>query len=152
MKSTIRIAVPGLCMIAILAFAQPCRGQGPRQDAPVPTGRASAPPMRQRGIVTHVPSPAGGEEGIAVSIIPPKKPRYEAGAPVAISVSGGHGAGNVSSRMNVAGCGFVEMGFAFPSGGQGEAKSGGTYDYRGPKSIEALRDVILFAVGKTADN
>jgi len=102
-------------------------------------------------IITHVRSTAGGEEGIAVSIIPPKKPRYETGAPVAISVSGGHSAGNVSSRMNVAGCGFVEMGFAFPSGGQGDAKSGGTYDYRGPKSVEALRDVILFAMGKTAD-
>jgi len=70
---------------------------------------------------------------------------------VAISVSGGHSAGNVSSRMNVAGCGFVEMGFAFPGGGQGEARSGGTYDYRGPKCIEALRDVILFAMGKIAD-
>jgi len=107
--------------------------------------------MRPRGIITHVPSTAGGEEGIAVSIIPPKKPRYEAGAPVAISVAGGHSAGNVSSRMNVAGCGFVEIGFAFPSGGHGEAKSGGTYDYRGPKCMEALRDVILFAMGKRAD-
>jgi len=138
-------------MIAMLVCAQPCRGQEARPDAPLPARRASAAPMRQRGIVTHVRSTAGGEEGIAVSIIPPKKPRYEAGAPVAISVSGGHGAGNVSSRMNVAGCGFIEMGFAFPSGGQGQAKSGGTYDYRGPKCIEALRDVILFAVGKTTD-
>ena len=45
----------------------------------------------------------------------------------------------------------VDLGFAFPSGGQGEAKSGGTYDYRGPKCMEALRDVILFAMGKIAD-
>jgi len=144
MKSTIKIAVPGLCTIAMLVFSQPCRGQEPRR------GQFQLP-RRPRGIITHVRSTAGGEEGIAVSIIPPKKPRYETGAPVAISVSGGHSAGNVSGRMNVAGCGFVEMGFAFPSGGQGDAKSGGTYDYRGPKSIEALRDVILFAVGKTAD-
>jgi hypothetical protein len=54
--------------------------------------------------------------------------------------------------MNVAGCGFVEVSFAFPGGGQGDAKSGGTYDYRGPKCIQALRDVILFAMGKIADN
>jgi len=141
----------GLCVIAMLAFAQPTRGQEPRRDSPLPTRRASSPPMRQRGIITHVPSTAGGEVGIAVSIITPKKPRYEVGAPVAISVFGGHSAGNVSSRMNVAGCGFVEMGFAFPSGGQDQARSGGTYDYRGPKSVEALRDVILFTIGKTAD-
>lgn len=179
MNSTIKIAVRGLCTIAMLAAAlgttanrvaaqarlqldnsrsEARTGQFRRpMDRTTTSGQIDArnrgtPAIQFRGIVTHVPSTAGGEVGIAVSIIPPKKPRYEAGAPVAISVSGGHSAGNVSSRMNVAGCGFVEMGFAFPSGGQGQAKSGGTYDYRGPKSIEALRDVILFAMGKTADN
>ena len=109
------------------------------------------PPIRPRGIVTHVPSTAGGNRGIAVRILPPQRPRYEAGAPVAISVAGGHDAGNATSRMNVAGCGFVEVSFAFPSGGQGEARSGGSYDYRGPKSVQALCDVILFVTGKIAD-
>lgn len=114
-------------------------------------GRILLPPIRPRGILTHVPSTAGGREGIAVRIVLPQRPRYEAGAPVAISVAGGHSAGNATSRMNVAGCGFVEVSFAFPSGGQGDAKSGGTYDYRGPRCIEALRDVILFVMGKIAD-
>jgi len=164
MNSVTRIVERGLCTTALLAVllgatANRAAGQPPRQPGNSrpqavmgqPNQRPARPPIRPHGIVTHVPSTAGGEEGIAVSIIPPKKPRYEAGAPVAISVSGGHSAGNVSSRMNVAGCGFVEMGFAFPSGGQGEARSGGTYDWRGPKCIQALRDVILFAMGKTAD-
>ncbi|MHA1113672.1 MAG: GH39 family glycosyl hydrolase, partial [Alphaproteobacteria bacterium] len=116
-----------------------------------PSGRRPFPPRRPRGVVTHVPSTAGGREGIAVRIVAPQRPRYEAGAPVAISVAGGHQAGNATSRMNVAGCGFVEVSFAFPGGGQGEAKSGGSYDHRGPKCVEALRDVILFALGKHAD-
>ena len=102
-------------------------------------------------MVTHVPSSAGGEEGIAVCIVAPAKPRYAAGAPVAIAVAGGHSAGNARSRMNVAGCGFIEVSFAFPGGGQGDASSGGMYDYRGSNCIEALRDVILFAVGKATD-
>jgi len=164
MNSVTRIVERGLCTIPLLAIllgatANRAAGQPPRQPGNSrpqavmgqPNQRTARPPIRPRGILTHVPSTAGGEEGIAVSIIPPKKPRYKAGAPVAISVSGGHSAGNVSSRMNVAGCGFVEMGFAFPGGGQGEARSGGTYDYRGPKCIEALRDVILFAMGEIAD-
>lgn len=132
-----------------LAFAQPGPAMGRSQ--PGPSGRPPLPPFRPRGIVTHVPSTVGGQQGIAVSVIPPMKPRYESGAPVAISVAGGHGAGDVSSRMNVAGCGFIEIGFAFPGGGQDEARSGGTYDYRGPKCVKALRDVILFAMGEIAD-
>jgi len=53
--------------------------------------------------------------------------------------------------LNVAGCGFVEVGFAFPGGGRDEARSGGTYDHRGSNCVQALRDVILFAMGKIAD-
>jgi hypothetical protein len=49
-------------------------------------GRTLLPPIRPRGILTHVPSTAGGREGIAVRIVPPQRPRCEAGAPVAISV------------------------------------------------------------------
>ena len=120
-------------------------------DATVPGRRIGPPSARPRGILTHIPSAAGGEIGIAVRIIAPEKPRYREGAPVAISVAGGHGAGNPGSRMNVAGCGFIEIGFAFPGGGRADERSGGRYDHRGPKSIEALRDVILFSMEKIAD-
>ncbi len=54
-------------------------------------------------------------------------------------------------RLGVAGCGFVEVYFAFPGGGAGEGGSGGEYDCRGADSILALRDVIRFATGKTGD-
>jgi hypothetical protein len=49
------------------------------------------------------------------------------------------------------GHGFVEIHFAFPGGGQGDERSGGTYDFRGPNCIRALADVIRFATGRMAD-
>ncbi len=125
--------------------------QRPRRGTLVPPGSRRFGPLAQPGILVHVPSAAGGDVGIAVRVVPPSRPRYEAGAPVAIAVAGGHDAGNATSRLNMTGCGFVEVAFAFPGGGRGEARSGGTYDWRGPRCIEALRDVILFALGKTAD-
>jgi len=126
--------------------------QAPNTPRPRRAGPQSGrPPLPPRGVLTHIPSTAGGDQGIAVRIVAPSEPRYPGGAPVAIAVAGGHSAGNASSRMNVADHGFIEISFAFPGGGRAEAASGGTYDYRGPKSIEALRDVILFALGKTAD-
>ncbi|MCX5673944.1 MAG: hypothetical protein NTX87_02955, partial [Planctomycetota bacterium] len=33
------------------------------------------PPPQQLGVLTYVPSSAGGERGIAVRILPPPKPR-----------------------------------------------------------------------------
>jgi len=126
--------------------------QAPNTPRPRRAGPQSGrPPLPARGVLTHIPSSAGGDQGIAVRIVAPREPRYPDGVPVAIAVAGGHSAGNASSRMNVAGHGFIDISFAFPGGGRAEAASGGTYDYRGPKSIEALRDVILFALGKTTD-
>ncbi|MCF7848438.1 MAG: hypothetical protein K9M45_06270 [Kiritimatiellales bacterium] len=107
---------------------------------------------RPEGILTHIPSPAGGETGIAVRITLPEKPRYKTGAPVAIAVSGGHSAGNATSRMGASECGFVEIAFAFPGGGRADASSGGIYDHRGANCVEALRDVILFSMDKITDN
>jgi hypothetical protein len=45
----------------------------------------------------------------------------------------------------------VEIRFAFPGGGRGEGRSGGTDDFRGPDCIRALADVIRFATGRLAD-
>lgn len=102
------------------------------------------PPMRPRGIVTHVPSTAGGEEGIAVRVVPPKKPRYKAGAPVIIAVN--PGPHDATGRLGVTDCGFVEVFFASTDFGKGP------YDFGGPNWILGLRDVILFALGRTTDN
>jgi len=107
-------------------------------------------PRRPR-ILTHIPSAAAGERGIAVGVLPPLKPRYTNGAPVVIHVPGGVTTGGTEGRPEYAGLGFVEIRFAFPGGGSGEAASGGTYDYRGSDCIRALADVILFATGRLAD-
>ena len=94
MNSVTRMVERGLCTTALLAIllgatAKWAAGQPPRQPGNSrpqavigqPNQRTARPAIRSRGILTHVPSTAGGEEGIAVSVIPPKKPRYEAGAP-----------------------------------------------------------------------
>ncbi|MBM3853952.1 MAG: hypothetical protein FJ399_12485 [Verrucomicrobia bacterium] len=45
----------------------------------------------------------------------------------------------------------MEIHFAFPGGGQGEERSGGNYDFRGPDCVRALADVIRFATGRLAE-
>jgi len=47
--------------------------------------------------------------------------------------------------------GFVEIFFAFPGGGFGEERSGGTYDFRGTNCHRAFADVIRFATGRLTD-
>jgi hypothetical protein len=102
-------------------------------------------------VLIRIPSAAGGEEGIAASILRPSKPRFTAGAPVVIHVAGGVQAGSARGRPEYVGFGFVEIHFAFPGGGEGDQRSGGTYDFRGPNCIRALADVIRFATGRLAD-
>ncbi len=101
--------------------------------------------------MTQVPSAAGGERGIAVRVLKPERPRYPEGAPVVIHVAGGFEAGAAAGRPELVRHGFVELYFAFPGGGRGGARSGGTYDVRGPNCIRALADVIRFATGRTRD-
>ena len=102
-------------------------------------------------VVTHIPSTAGGEQGIAVGVLSPLKSRFADGAPVLIHVPGGVATGSVDGRPEYAGFGFIEIRFAFPGGGRDAAASGGTYDLRGPNCIRALADVIRFATGRLAD-
>ena len=126
------------------ALVQPPLGANP--------GPSRVPaPLRPPRIVTHIPSTAGGEQGIAVGVLPPLRPRYADGAPIVIHVPGGVTTGGTEGRPEYAGLGFVEIRFAFPGGGRGEGSSGGTYDYRGPNCLRALADVIRFASGSLAD-
>ena len=98
---------------------------------------------RPRGILTYIPSDVAGEKGIAVRVVAPEKPRYETGAPVVIGVN--PGPHDAAGRLGAAECGFVEVFFASTDFGKGP------YDFGGPNWIRGLRDVILFAVGRTAD-
>ncbi|MCX7049079.1 MAG: hypothetical protein NTX50_26790 [Candidatus Sumerlaeota bacterium] len=97
-----------------------------------------------------MPCETAGDRGVAVRVLAPKQARYDEGAPVVIHVQGGVQAGDAAGPPEYIGLGFVEIYFAFPGGGRGETASGGTYDYRGPKCVRALADVIRFATGRIA--
>ena len=138
---------------AILVLAAVCLGVagamawGAEPFAPgLPRG--PLPPLP--GVLTFVPSAAGGERSIAVRVLPPQRPRYETGAPVAIHVNGGVEPGAAVGRPEFFTFGFVEVFFGFP-GGEGDFASGGRYDFRGPNCTRALADVIRFATGRIAD-
>jgi len=139
----------------------------PRQSAVIPfeenQRRPAGPPLRQRAgegaeqdsarfesAFLRIPSRAAGEDGVAASLLIPRQPRFSNSAPVIINVTGGVQAGNARGRPEYVGHGFVEIHFAFPGGGQGDERSGGTYDFRGPNCIRALADVIRFATARIA--
>jgi hypothetical protein len=96
-------------------------------------------------------SKAKEQSKVAVNIIYPEKPRYADGAPVAVVVPSGDGANGLGFDLHSTQVGFVEIRFAFPGGGSRGLKSSGTPDYRGKDSQKALREILLFAMGKTPD-
>jgi hypothetical protein len=104
-----------------------------------------------QSIFLRIPSGAAGKEGVAASVLLPRQPRFTNGAPVVINVTGGVQAGSARGRPEYVRHGFVEIHFAFPGGGVGEERSGGSYDFRGSNCVRALADVIRFATGRVAD-
>jgi len=104
-----------------------------------------------KSVFIRIPSAAAGAEGVAASVLIPRQPRFTNGAPVVINVTGGVQAGSARGRPEYVRHGFLEIHFAFPGGGQGDERSGGSYDFRGPNCIRALADVIRFATGRIAD-
>ncbi|MDZ7725622.1 MAG: hypothetical protein U5R06_23060 [candidate division KSB1 bacterium] len=104
-------------------------------------------------IFTYIPSETAGERGIATLIRLPQQGRFGAAAPVVIYVAGGFSGEGLSTR----GCdlteqGFIELYFNFPGSGRPGTRSGGIYDTRGTQSINALKDVVQFALGQTTDS
>lgn len=98
----------------------------------------------------------GSKNGtLAVRAYLPAEARHDAGAPIVITGAGGFDEGSLDNRLPIAGDDFVMITFLFPGGDDQLTgrSSDGVYDFRGELSIEALRDVILFAAGeKTATN
>ncbi len=142
--------------------AAPDRGQPPRlerfDNQPAPGGlrrgnldQAGPLGLRFESAFVRIPCVAAPGNGIAASLLLPRQPRFAQGAPVVINVTGGVQAGSARGRPEYVGHGFLEIHFAFPGGGQGDERSGGTYDFRGSNCIRALADVIRFATGRLAD-
>ena len=117
---------------------------------------------RAQGIVT--PTPPGGElityvdsEGdrIAVKVEIPEIPRYAEGAPVVVEVSTWFVPPFIRfHRVNqTTRIGAICVSYLWPEAQDVDtgARSEGVYDYGGPRSLEALRDVIRFAAGLAPD-
>ncbi|RME82435.1 MAG: hypothetical protein D6775_10935 [Caldilineae bacterium] len=101
---------------------------------------------------THTP-PSGT---LALRISAPASPadaRYPDGAPVVIYVPGGTSAGTLRPPL-IGADDVIRIAFLFPGGSDPAVgrSSDGTYDYRGPDSIAALRDVALYAAGLLTDS
>jgi hypothetical protein len=107
-------------------------------------------------IAVDLPSLAtGGPVGtLALRVDFPEAPRYAEGAPVVIWVHGGYEEGRLQLELQPPADDLIVINFLFPGGAfeQGGRRSDGVYDYRGLASILALRDVILYAAGRLADN
>ena len=102
--------------------------------------------------LTYIFSETGG---IAVRIKLPVQARYAEGAPIAVYMPGGFDGVGIKNNINSGNLyekGFIEIFFNFPGSGTGaEQSGGGPYDFRGPQSLMAARDVILFALGEFND-
>ena len=106
------------------------------------------------GYDVDIPSPeaTGIAEGtLAARVWSDGTRRYPDGAPAVVFVLGGESTGTLAQQIPQA-AGVVIVCFLFPGGvdlASGRS-SDGIYDFRGPASIAALRDVALFAAGEIA--
>jgi len=133
------------------------RGFGDRMDRP-----GSTPPVPGRMLPgckpypVRLPSEGAGGGALAVLVEAPDKPdlaRYPEGAPVLVLVMGGFSpvAYGRSRMPQLVRHGVVLITFNYPGGGEGETRSDGEYDYRGIRSLQAVRDVVRFALGELRD-
>lgn len=106
----------------------------------------------EKSVSTFVPFEVAGKTAqLAVNIIYPTKPRYKEGAPVVVIVPGEGLADGFKYSVHAAQSGFVEVRFSLPGTGRAGLMSAGSKDNYGAQSQQALRNVLLFAGGKLAD-
>lgn len=117
----------------------------------VPTAPAS---VAAAGTTFETAVNVDGIGNILVQVALPKTPRYADGAPVVVTVptsftpenTGYHPVDGITDE------GMISVTLMFPGRSDGAgAASAGTDDYGGTDSMLALRDVILFALGKKAN-
>ena len=93
---------------------------------------------------------------LAVRLQIPKKEniRYPEGAPIVIIGEGGNAADGIINKKMPHLDDMIVITFIYPGGEnlEQDRHSDGVYDYRGKKSIEALKDVILYAAGEIKDS
>jgi hypothetical protein len=99
----------------------------------------------------------GSPEGtLAIRVYAPAagQTRYPEGAPVVIQVQGGDASGFLGNSLPPEGDDIITIALVFPGGTDptSDRFSDGVYDHRGPQSIAALRDVVLYAAGRLRDD
>jgi hypothetical protein len=102
--------------------------------------------------VTYITSEGIGR--IAVAVRSPSAPRYDEGSPIIVNVSGFFtSSSGFKYELDPDALGAIYVTYLWP--GKTDARTGivseGTYDYGGPDCLAALRDVVRFATGETAD-
>jgi hypothetical protein len=128
-----------------------CAGSNLHAAEMVDSTLKTIPKAPEKSVSTFLKSEAATGQGLALNIVYPEKVRYPEGAPIAVVVPDGDGPNGLNFCMHAPQVGFVEIRFSFPGGRSGIFASGGDVDYRGSDSQLALRDIILFAMGKTKD-
>lgn len=125
--------------------------------ASTPVAAGSGPAATPVIVDVDLPSMTTGTPAgtLALRIVSPASPadaRYPEGASVVVYAVGGTGAGTLRTQQLSLADDVIRIFFLYPGGTDLGRSSDGTYDYRGPNSIAALRDVVLYAAGVLTDS
>lgn len=103
-------------------------------------------------LITYIDSPGIGKIAVQVSL--PEQPRYPEGAGVVVEVNTFLTPRNgFYSSLDVPAIGLIHVTYLWPGiSAPNGTHSEGEFDYGGPLSIQALRDVIQFSSGQTPDH
>ena len=127
----------------------------PNEEIEAPATQDGSPPVEltQPGesLVTYVSSDSIGD--IAVKINLPETARYEEGAGVVVNIATYFTPiKGFYEDLDVTPLGLIHISYLWPgTSDPSGAESEGTFDYGGPVSIMALRDVLRFATGEIPD-
>ncbi|MBN2082419.1 hypothetical protein JW859_09460 [bacterium] len=96
---------------------------------------------------------AGTGGTLAVRIFAPDAggEHFPDGAPVVVHVPGGTSSGSIRTGHEAGLEDYIEISFSMPGSGAVDEHSDGVFDDRGPLCHAALRDVLRYALGQTAD-
>jgi hypothetical protein len=144
MKSPLNLWIVSTLLLVSCASGTP--------SASAPGASPNPTPAAARTIVASIPSEGIGN--IAVRIAIPHAGRYATGAGVVVILSPILTASaGFQSDPDVTGLGLIGISYLWPGQQDTRARvrSDGRFDYGGPASIQALRDVIRFACGLNPD-
>lgn len=155
MNSTSAIPRPGLALRTVMAVV--CAGCILGLAVPAMAQTSGSAVIADNhpqygGWITFVESPGVGR--IAVHIQQPQTPRYAQGAPIVVNVSGFFtGSSGFDFEWEPDDVGVIYITYLWP--GKRDQRTGqsssGIFDYGGPNCLAALRDVIRFATGASAN-